>query len=112
MPGAALECEGASKFGALLRGGGGGRSSGTPNEMISTMLETSFAIRSGKPRGRSLPTSFKLQRYIASANSGKSSCPDFVVSESILRNKQGSAKLEFDLPYLHEITAREFGPDK
>ncbi len=87
MFGAALGCEGASKFGALLRGGGGGgRSSGTPKEMISTMLDTSFAIRSGNDRGRSFPTSFRLQRYMASANSGKSSCPDFVVSESTLRN--------------------------
>lgn len=85
MLGAALEREGASKFGALLRGGGSGRSSGTPNEIISTMLDTSFAIRSGNVCGRSFPTSFKLQRYMASANSGKSSCPDFVVSESTLK---------------------------
>ena len=73
MFGAAPDRNGASKFGALLRGGGSGRSSGTPNEIISTILETSFAIRFGKFCGRSFPTSFKLQRYMASANSGKSS---------------------------------------
>lgn len=52
---------------------------------MSTMLETSLRIFSGNCPGRSLPVSFKLHRYMANANSGKSSCPDFVVSESILR---------------------------
>lgn len=73
----------ALKFGALVRGAGAGRSSGTPNEMMSTILETSFATLSGRLAGNSLPTSFKLQRYIARANSGKRSCPDFVVSERV-----------------------------
>lgn len=76
--------EGVSKLGALLRGGACGRSSGTPKDIMSTMLETSFAIRSGNACGKSFPTSFKLQRYIAKANSGKSSCPDFVVSDNTL----------------------------
>jgi hypothetical protein len=31
-----------------------------------------------------LPTSARLQRYMASANSGNRSCPDLVVSESVL----------------------------
>ena len=51
---------------------------------MSTILETSFAILSGKLGGKSLPTSFRLQRYMASANSGKSSWPDFVVSDNTL----------------------------
>ena len=64
---------GALKLGALLRGGAAGRSSGTPNEMMSTILETSFNIFSGKLCGNSFPTSFRLQRYMARANSGKRS---------------------------------------
>ena len=64
---------GALKLGALLRGGAAGRSSGTPNEMMSTILETSFIIFSGKLCGNSFPTSFRLQRYMAKANSGKRS---------------------------------------
>lgn len=52
--------------------------------MMSTMLETSFWIVSGRTAGRSLPVIFKLQRYIANANSGKNSCPDLVVSDKIL----------------------------
>lgn len=58
--------------------------SGTVKEMMSTMLETSFWIVSGRTAGRSLPVIFKLQRYIANANSGKNSCPDLVVSDKIL----------------------------
>ena len=66
----------------MLRGAGAGRcSSGTPKEMISTMLETSFLTLSGKAAGISLPVNFRLHRYIARANSGKSSWPDFVVSD-------------------------------
>ena len=92
MLGAELAADGALKFGALLRGGAAaGRSSGTPNEMISTMLETSFAIFSGRACGKSFPTNFKLQRYMARANSGKRSCPDLVVSERVL------AKISMDL---------------
>lgn len=64
---------GALKLGALLRVGAAGRSSGTPNEMMSTILETSFIILSGKLCGNSFPTSFRLQRYMAKANSGKRS---------------------------------------
>lgn len=81
-----VDIEGVSKLGALLRGGAWGRSSGTPKDMMSTMLETSFATRSGNACGSSFPTSFKLQRYMAKANSGKSSCPDFVVSDSTLED--------------------------
>ena len=51
--------------------------------MISTILDTSFAIFSGNDDGKDLPTSFRLHRYIARANSGKSSWPDFVVSERV-----------------------------
>lgn len=80
-----LWLKGSSNFGALLAGGGRlGWSSGTPKEMISTMLETSFLTRSGRVFGRSLPVNRRLHRYIARANSGKSSCPDLVVSERVL----------------------------
>ncbi len=48
-------------------------SSATLKLMISTMLDTSFLIFSGRPGGKDLPVSFRLQRYIASANSGKCS---------------------------------------
>lgn len=93
MLGAELVDDGVPKFGALVRGAAAGRSSGTPNEMMSTMLNTSFDTLSGKLAGRSLPTSFKLHRYIAKANSGKRSCPDFVVSERVhifIRSAPGS----------------------
>lgn len=52
--------------------------------MISTMLETSFCIFSGRLAGKSFPTSFRLHRYIARANSGKRSWPDLVVSDRVL----------------------------
>ncbi len=94
--GATFVADGALKFGALLRGAAAGRSSGTPKEMMSTILDTSFATLSGNVCGSSFPTSFKLQRYIARANSGNKSCPDLVVSESVhifIRSAPGS----FDL---------------
>lgn len=75
---------GALKFGALLWGITCGRSSGTPNEIMSTILDTSFAIFSGRLAGKSFPTSFRLQRYIARANSGNRSWPDLVVSDRVL----------------------------
>ena len=75
---------GSLKFGALFREAGGGLSSGTPKEMMSTMLDTSFLIRSGNVDGRLWPFNFRLQRYIARANSGKRSCPDLVVSDNVL----------------------------
>ena len=50
---------------------------------MSTIDETSFLTLSGSVIGTSFPVNFRLHRYIASANSGKSSCPDFVVSDSI-----------------------------
>ena len=76
---------GSSKFGALPRGVGRlGCSSGIPKEIISTILETSFRIRSGRELGKSFPVSLRLHRYIARANSGKRSCPDFVVSDKVL----------------------------
>src|SRR5271170_1911028 len=53
-------------------------------EIISTILDTSFNIFSGILSGRSFPVSLRLHRYIANANSGKSSLPDFVVSERCL----------------------------
>lgn len=46
-------------------------SSATLKLMISTMLDTSFLTFSGRDGGSCLPVSFKLQRYMASANSGK-----------------------------------------
>ena len=74
-----------SKLGILGRGVSlDGALSGTPKEMMSTMLETSFIILSGILSGRSLPVSLRLHKYIANANSGKRSCPDFVVSERCL----------------------------
>ncbi len=75
---------GSLKSGALRREAGGGLSSGTPKEMMSTMLDTSFLIVSGRVDGRLWPFSLRLQRYIARANSGKRSCPDFVVSDNVL----------------------------
>ena len=75
---------GASKSGALEEGIARGLSSGTRNEMMSTMLETSFLTFSGSTDGRSLPVSLRLHRYMAKANSGKRSWPDFVVSARIL----------------------------
>jgi hypothetical protein len=59
-------------------------SSATAKFIISTILETSFLILSGSTEGKDLPTSFKLQRYMASANSGNSSCPERVVSARVL----------------------------
>jgi hypothetical protein len=49
----------------------GALSSATLKLMISTMLETSFLMFSGRLGGSCLPVSFKLHRYMASANSGK-----------------------------------------
>lgn len=71
------------KFGAFVVGAGAGASSTTPNEIISTMLETSFLTFSGRVVGRALPVKLRLQRYMARANSGKRSCPDFVVSDNV-----------------------------
>ena len=64
---------GVSKLGAFDRGPAWGLSSGIPKDIISTMLETSFRTFSGSVAGRSLPVSFRLQRYIARANSGNKS---------------------------------------
>jgi hypothetical protein len=38
----------------------------------------------GRLEGTDFPVSFKLQRYMARANSGKCSWPDFVVSARVL----------------------------
>src|SRR6266566_4204624 len=59
--------------------------------MISTILETSFFTFSGRLEGKDFPVSFRLQRYIARANSGKCSCPDRVVSASVLDEHISSA---------------------
>ena len=76
---------GSLNFGALLAGVGRlDESSPTPNDMISTILETSFLTRSGREFGRSLPVNLRLQRYMASANSGNRSWPDLVVSDKVL----------------------------
>src|SRR5690242_15429864 len=83
--GVAVFCRrGSLILGRLERAGAAGASSGTPNDMISTMLETSFLMRSGREVGTACPFSFRLQRYIASANSGKRSWPDLVVSDRVL----------------------------
>ena len=72
-------------MGALLAGVERlGPSSAMLKDMMSTILETSFLTRSGKLFGSSLPVNFKLQRYMARANSGKRSMPDLVVSQSVL----------------------------
>ena len=76
---------GSLKLEALPRDAGGGLSSGTLKEMISTMLDTSFFKCSGNVDGRLWPFSLRLQRYIARANSGKSNCPDLVVSDNVLK---------------------------
>lgn len=74
---------GASKLGTLVRGGGWGVSSTTLNEIMSTMLDTSFFIFSGSSGGSDFPVRLRLHRYMANANSGKRSCPDLVVSDRI-----------------------------
>src|SRR3954466_6571156 len=92
---------GTSKFGTLVRGADWGLSSSTLNEIMSTILETSFFTFSGRVAGRSFPVSLRLQRYIASANSGNSSWPDFVVSESILGSQRRiDVSYGIDTPYL------------
>lgn len=53
-------------------------------EMMSTMLDTSFLICSGRDDGKLFPFMRKLQRYMASANSGNMRWPDLVVSASTL----------------------------
>ena len=55
--------------------------------IMSTMLDTSFLTFSGRDDGRDLPVSFRLQRYMARANSGKCSWPARVVSERVLHAK-------------------------
>ena len=78
-----------SKLGMLVRGvSRDGALSGTAKEMMSTMLETSFMIFSGILSGRSLPVSLRLHKYIANANSGNRSFPDFVVSDKCLDYKR------------------------
>ena len=109
MLGAVAERTGISKLGALLLKGGCGRSSGTPKEMISTILETSLAIFSGRMAGRSFPTNFKLHRYMAKANSGKRSWPDFVVSDKTLLLFEDNSvfAIRLDLPDMHQIAASQ-----
>lgn len=72
------------KSGAVVRGAGSGASSTTLKLIISTILDTSFFMLSGRTEGNCFPTSFRLQRYIARANSGKCSWPDLVVSARVL----------------------------
>lgn len=75
------------------------------------MLETSLATFSGRTCGKFLPTSFKLHKYIARANSGNRSWPDFVVSERTLKHGENWS-LAFsisNLPNVHEIATRELG---
>ena len=64
--------------------------------IISTMLETSFLMLSGSEGGSDFPVSFRLQRYMARANSGKCNCPDLVVSASVLELVSTMAK---QIPY-------------
>ena len=103
--------DGVSKLGAFVRGGAEGRSSGTPNDMMSTILDTSFAIFSGTLAGSCFPTSLRLHRYMARANSGKRSCPDFVVSDRTLAQSVYYRKAGVvSIPYLHQVAPRQFGP--
>jgi hypothetical protein len=76
------------KSGAFVLAGACGASSSTAKLIISTILETSFFIFSGRVEGSCFPTSFRLHRYIARANSGKCSCPDRVVSARVLFQSQ------------------------
>lgn len=96
------------KSGAFVRGAGSGPSSAAPKLMISTMLVTSFLMFSGNVAGNCFPTSFKLQRYIARANSGKCSCPDRVVSARVLKLILASATRPCCIhPISHQICDRE-----
>lgn len=104
---------GVLKFGALVWGRAWGRLSGTPNEMMSTMLETSLEIFSGKADGNSLPTSFRLHKYMATANSGNRSCPDLVVSDNVLSPLiNGKLVSANTLPYPHQVGSRKFRSNK
>ena len=76
---------GSEKFGTLLLADAVVDSSGIAKDIMSTMLETSFLTFSGILFGRPFPFRAMLHKYIASANSGKSSMPDLVVSASVLR---------------------------
>lgn len=87
--------------------GRSGTSSTTPKFMISTMLDTSFLMLSGRDDGNDLPTSFKLQRYIARANSGKSSCPDLVVSARVLDSSSACLIYNCNLPFSYHICDNE-----
>ena len=109
MLGVEVDREEASKFGTFVRDGTvGGLSSGTPNDIMSTMLETSFAILSGSFCGKSLPTIFKLHKYMAKANSGNRSCPDLVVSDRTLaRSVYSLVPYPRNIPYVHQVTPRK-----
>lgn len=72
---------------------------------MSTILETSFEIFSGNTGGKSFPTSRRLHRYMARANSGKRSWPDFVVSDRTL-NKQLSHPFPRSIGATHHICVR------
>ena len=63
----------APKLGALAAGAlvPDAASSATLKPMMSTMLDTSFLTFSGSVAGKVLPDILTLQRYMASANSGK-----------------------------------------
>jgi hypothetical protein len=92
------------KSGAFVLAGAGGASSSTAKLIISTMLETSFFIFSGRVEGSCFPTSFRLHRYIARANSGKCSCPDRVVSARVLFPKLVLSILHVCSRWLHHIS--------
>lgn len=75
----------ALKFGALDAGAEPDpASSARLKLMISTMLETSFLMFSGRTVGSCFPVIFRLHRYIARANSGKCNWPERVVSANVL----------------------------
>lgn len=114
MLGPELLFEGVSKLGAFVRGGADGRSSGTPKDIISTMLDTSLAIFSGRLGGSCFPTSLRLQRYMARANSGNRSRPDLVVSERTLESLAARLGAEIInlLPYLHQVAPRKLRAHK
>lgn len=72
------------KFGALDAGALDPASSARLKLMMSTMLETSFLIFSGKTVGSCFPVILRLHRYMARANSGKCNWPERVVSANVL----------------------------
>ncbi|KAJ6259956.1 LOW QUALITY PROTEIN: hypothetical protein Dda_5600 [Drechslerella dactyloides] len=86
----------ASNFGTFVRRACSGAVSGMAKEMMSTILETSFKIFSGRVVGRPWPDRATLQSHMATANSGNIRWPDFVGPDG-LEGGGGEAGAEEDL---------------